>query len=78
MGVIAVATVAFVFWWGLYKMPNLSDARIISRLGLGAGFLSAAFWGVSVVGSPLWAAWFNFFAASFAAMSLGYLATLPN
>jgi hypothetical protein len=41
--------------------------------GLIIGLLSALAWGLSVVGERGWNGWFNFFAALFAAVSLGFL-----
>jgi len=63
----------------VYSQQNRNAAY-----SLGFGFLSALAWGLSVVGALIWTrlgpfssvywnAWFNFFAAAFAALAVGYM-----
>jgi hypothetical protein len=76
LGFCVFIGILFAFFFGLYKYPDPTDAKLVQLLGLNFGFWSAFSWGLSVIGNPSWNSWFNFFAAAFAASSLGYLTSL--
>lgn len=71
----AFVAISGLFLFGFAKITGSNDPLMIPKIGLAAGWMSAMCWGLSVVDeSPLPNRWFNFVAAVFAAMSLGYLA----
>jgi len=55
---------------GHYKIPS---GELAKPAGLFFGVFSAIFWGLTAISRGGFTGWFNFFAASFAAVSLGYL-----
>ena len=68
---VASALIILQFALGYAKLgtPTKELADQVSVLwGVG----SACLWGVSVIGNPLWSSFFNYFAAAFAALALGY------
>jgi hypothetical protein len=73
---LVLVEILSAFLFGLYKYPSPRDTQLVDLLGLVYGFWSALSWGLSVISNPFWSGWFNFFAASFAALSLGYLSPL--
>jgi hypothetical protein len=75
--VIGITTVYFVlFAYGFMKFPDPQNLKLAPQLSATFGFWSVVAWGVSVVGSPRWSNWFNFFAAALAALALGYATPL--
>jgi hypothetical protein len=76
LGFCVFIGILVAFFTGLYKYPRPADAELVQLLGLNFGFWSAFAWGLSIIGGLSWSRWFNFFAAAFAAQSLGYLTSL--
>jgi hypothetical protein len=70
LALVVIAIVVSGFYVGHYRLPNEGLAK---AAGMVFGVLSASFWGLSTISNPTFNAIFNFFAAVFAAISLGYL-----
>jgi hypothetical protein len=70
IGITALYFMLFVY--GFMRFPDPQNMKLAPQLSATFGFWSAVAWGVSVVGSPAWNNWFNFFAAALAALALGY------
>ena len=76
--IVLVITVVFLglFVCGFKRYPDPRNVDLAQQLGATFGFWSAVAWGVSVVGTPAWTNWFNFFAAALAVLALGYATPL--